>query len=509
MTEEDQSPPARRDPLAAVRRLSTVRARCEAVAHALEGGRSGHFRLDADALPRLVERLQAAGAGLAGPGHTAAAIDTGPPPRGDRWAALQAGGRDRAAALLAAAARDGDAGEARTNAAYDLALLLALMDSQAARDWHFDEPATAFAPGGAGVGVAVAVDPLALPVEQHASDDLFAMLDRFTPPPSSAAPISPAPSPVAPAATPPRGTRWTGSTALSLATAQALAAGVFSSQRSAPVQADAAALRRLDAAALRAALQAGASNPLPGLEARATALSRLGQRLGEQAAREGGLARPARWVRQAIDAARDAQDPSRVHAPRMAAWLARRLAEVTPGGRQVLGLPAGEVSPHLWAGAQSGADPATLSEAAQPDAAARTADPGTGGWVPFHTMAQSLVRTLRSALAEQGLALVGLDDLADSGAERHVALMLDSGLLLPRSPAVLARPLAASGEAVVEARAAAIHWLPLAAAKARQALLAGGAASPPSADALIEAACAALPQAGAGRLSVLGEDGAW
>lgn len=497
MSDPDPSVPARRDPLAALRRLPTVAARCAAVSDAVADGRSGHFKLDLAALPALVARLRTA----ASDPSPDRAPEVPASARGDRWAALQAGGRDRAAAVLARAADPAapadaaaTAREARLDAAFDLATLLVILDSQAADAWHHDEP-----PEGA---EAAPVDRLALPVEQHASEDLFAMLDRFTPGTTATAAAAPAAGAPAGSGVGPDGSvRWYGSTALAIATARAFAAGVFSSTPSAPAQADAGALRRVEAASLRAALQVTAANRLPGLDARAAALSRLGQRLGEESAREGGLARPARWVREAIDKARDPADPTRLHAPRLAAWLARRLAEATPGGIQVLGLPAGEVVAHVWSGRMAAADDDADD--------ATSADPGTGGWVPFHSMAQSLARTLRPALAEAGLVLEGLDHLPDAGAARHVELLLDTGLLVPRSPSLLARVRPPADEAVVEARAVAITWLPRAAAQALAELAAAGSRGPAAADVLIERASSAVAAADRHRLQVDGESGAW
>lgn len=529
MSDENPLPPARRDPLAALRRTSTVAARCQAVAGSIADGRSGDFRLDATHWPALVDRLARAEPGTAAQGLA---------PRGNRWAALRAGGIDRGARLLATVPGEGaDADAARLDAAFDLAVLLVLTDSQAADAWHFDEPADA------GGGAPAAIDPLALPVERHASEDLFALLDRFAPgaapaaspsasPSASGAPATgpaggaetgatadsaptaaPTAAPASPSSTSPSPlhpaagftgaaspTRWTGSTALAIATARAVAAGMFSSRRDAPVQADAGALRRVDAASLRAALQTGAANALPGVEARAAALARLGQRLGEEAARDGGLARPARWVRQAMALAAAPEDPRRLDAARLAAALARRFAGVTAGGATVLGLPAGEVCPHLWAGSAAGQDDSADAPLG-PDA-------GTAGSVPFHTATLSLVRSLVEPLAAAGYALDGLDRLPDSGAARHVALLLETGVLRPRSAAWNERTRPVGDGAVVEARAAAVALLPRAAAEARALRQARGETAVPTAEALIDAACPPLARSAA-VLRVDGESGLW
>jgi hypothetical protein len=418
------APPARRDPLAALRRTGTVRLRCAAVTQSIADGRSGAFRLAGDAVQRLCDRL------------FEAAADPSPAPApvtgGDRWVLLRADGIDRLAGWSRTLA---DRPPASALAArLDLAVLLALLDAESATVFRHDE-----APEGAD-----AVDRLALPVERQANADLFAMLDRFAPSTGSASAPAPASDP-SPLRGEPARHRHVGPVALSIAAWGAFGAGVFSSSRDDPWRVDAGALRQLDAAGLRAALRIDATHPWPAVDARAAALARLGRWLAE--APDGGAGRRLSDLVQLAIAQVGGDTPGTVvDAPALVAPLARLLAPGVAGGLGVLGLPAGDVAAHPWAGAAAGGDAA----------AAPAPDPATGGWVPFHRTTQTLVRTLREPLATAGLTLSGLDRLPDASADRHIAALLDAGALCPRAAADLARPRRLTDLLAVEARAAAV-----------------------------------------------------
>jgi hypothetical protein len=455
--------PARRDPLAALARTSTVEARCAAVTRSIAEGRSSHFKLDAAALdalrPLLADDAPTDHADAVPPAGGVAA-------RGNRWTALQVGGVDRVASLRAAL--DGRTAAERWLAEVDLVALLALLDSEAAVGWSFEERTDA-------------VDALALPGVRHESADLFAMLDRFTPGAAGTGAVSAA------TAAPPAGPqtasaasaarveprRWRGTAGLAVATCAAFRAGVFSSSRSDPLRADAAALAQIDAAALRAAFQVGPANSLPGLDARAAALAAIGRRLMEKV----GRGRPARlsnglwpWAAPVPGAAADAEAgapraPVTPDAEALLIAAARAFNPAFAQGPMVLGLRVGDAAAHPWAGMA-----APLQEAAGHQ------DRGTAGWVPFHLGLQSMVRSLLEpwqtavsgpdgtapppgADAPRVPTFAGLDRLCDWSAERHVAWLIDRGVLVPRSQRDLARLLPLADGVVVEARAAAVHLL--------------------------------------------------
>ena len=80
-----------------------------------------------------------------------------------------------------------------------------------------------------------------------------------------------------------------------MASFRAFCAGAFSARRDDPLRADAAALSRIDAAALARIFQVDPANPLVGLEGRAALLRRLGaaliarEEVFDELARPGGL----------------------------------------------------------------------------------------------------------------------------------------------------------------------------------------------------------------------------
>jgi hypothetical protein len=210
---------------------------------------------------------------------------------------------------------------------------------------------------------------------------------------------------------------------------------------------DALALKRLDAAALRAVFQSSPSNPLPGLEARAAVLTRLGEVLQEQAERHGGVARPARLI-DTLNGAEGGPGPTatqvlrevlRLHAP---AWTS---------GSRVLGLPAGDVWSHLWAGAATG----RASAAADSGGAAAPApsDRATSGWVPFHLLGQWMTYSLVEPLGWAGLQVSGLEALTALPEIALGARLLESGVIVLRDPQDLGKTYKPSSELVVEWRA--------------------------------------------------------
>ena len=92
------------------------------------------------------------------------------------------------------------------------------------------------------------------------------------------------------------GQRFTRSEGLAIASFHAFMAGLFSSDRTRPLQADAEGLRHLSTSALGEAFQVSEANPLVGLEGRAILLRQLGEAMleapgvyGDSPARPGGL----------------------------------------------------------------------------------------------------------------------------------------------------------------------------------------------------------------------------
>ena len=466
-----------RDPLAALREPATIRARCAAVTRAAEDGRSGHFKVDRSRLPEVAQRVAAL---------TRERFPDLKIPYHSRWRHFEAGGVDRKAELDALLAGRSNAEVAR--ARIDLTVVSVLLDAGAGPQWRYTERPE--------------LDALALPVHRQKGKDLLAMLGAATggskmkaaAPRAEAASASAAPPsdgatspdqvasvaavanlPEASADTqtsadaaaqetalsqagqperPERAT-FTRSEGLGVASFRAFVAGVFSSDPTDPLRVDALALKRLDAAALRAVFQASPSNPLVGLEGRAALLTRLGEVLQAQAQSLGGVDRPGRLYDTLV------QGGERLEftAADILRELVRGYAPIWTSGSRVLGLPAGDVWPHLWAGAQT----STVAAGSQPDLA-------TGGWVPFHKLSQWLTYSLLEPFEWAGLRVTGLDALTGLPEYRNGGLLLDGGVIVPRDTRDLAKAWKPSDEFIIEWRALTVTLLDELAGLVRQAL---------------------------------------
>jgi hypothetical protein len=245
-----------------------------------------------------------------------------------------------------------------------------------------------------------------------------------------------------------------------VASLRAFVAGVFSDSTTDPLRVDARALQRIDAVALRAAFQVGPSNPLVGLEGRAALLTRLGRVLEEQARAEGGEARPGRLFDAMTSGhgigTAGAPGPASPSAARLLTTLVRDYAPIWRSGSMVLGLPAGDVWPHRWAGAASGAG--------------GTPDRPTTGWVPFHKLSQWLTYSLLEPFEWAGAPLSGIEALTGLPEYRNGGLLLDCGVIVPQHAPDLQRTWKPSDEFVVEWRALTVTLLDELADRVRQRL---------------------------------------
>jgi hypothetical protein len=396
------------DLLAVLRDPRTIRARCAAVTAAVADERSGWFRLDRSRLPEAVARVVAI---------TRRRYPDLKIPVHSRWRHFEAGGVDRKAELDAALA--GLSAADRARARFDLAVVSVLLDAGAGPQWGYLERAAA-------------MPATALPAERVSRDDLMAALDQA----SGAAAPAPAPAP-APAL---EGGRLTRSEGLGVASLRAFMAGVFSSTAGAPCRVDAAALRQVDAAVLRGVFQASPSNPLVGLEGRAGLLARLGAALQAESQRDGTPARPALL----FDRLTAGGTRTEVAAADILREVLRTLGPIWTSGSTVMGVPAGDVWPHRWAGVDDGRG---------------GGEPMSRGWVPFHKLSQWLSYSLVEPLQWAGVSVSGLDALTGLPEYRNGGLFIDTGVLVPRSVYTLERKWKPGDEFIVEWRALTVTLL--------------------------------------------------
>ena len=210
---------------------------------------------------------------------------------------------------------------------------------------------------------------------------------------------------------------------LGIASLHAFRRGLFSGDGS--PMADAAGLIRIDAASLGRAFQVSDANPLAGLEGRAALLRRLGTAL---------LTRPDLFPEGRIGGLYDvlAQGPQ-VAAASIVSVLLEGLGPIWPSRIVLAGRPLGDVWRH-------------------------SAAPGDG-LVPFHKLTQWLAYSLIEVFEDAGLDVTGAAALTGLPEYRNGGLLLDTGVLRLRDPALAQQPLEVSHEAVIEWRALTVALL--------------------------------------------------
>ena len=291
-----------------------------------------------------------------------------------RWRHFEAGGVDRLAVLNRALPPSSAAARACTQ--IDLALVSVLLDAGAGPLWRFTEAADATRPAQA----------------------------------------------------------FSRSEGLGVASFHAFMAGLFSSDPAHPLQADALGLQRVTAGQLAQAFQVSASNPLVGLEGRATLLQRLGHALQNQPELFGTPGRPGGLFAHLTR-----------HGPTLAAHdvltaVLTGLAPIWPP-RNILGTVAlGDCWPH---GALKSAD----------------ASDRTSGWVPFHKLSQWLTYSLLEPFQWAGIRVEGLDALTGLPEYRNGGLFLDAGVLQLKDSAQANRLHQPGDELIVEWRALTVALL--------------------------------------------------
>jgi hypothetical protein len=185
------------------------------------------------------------------------------------------------------------------------------------------------------------------------------------------------------------------------------------------------------------AFQHAAGNELAGIEGRAGLLRRVGEVCAAHSAAFGTAARPGNlydyWAAQGEELA----------APEILRTLLQLFGPIWPG-RIVAGVPLGDCGRH-------------------------PAIPGDG-LVPFHKLSQWLTYSLAEPLEAAGLPVAELDGLTGLAEYRNGGLFIDCGVLEPRDPALLLRPLDALSEPVVEWRALTVPLLDRLAVRVRERL---------------------------------------
>jgi len=220
---------------------------------------------------------------------------------------------------------------------------------------------------------------------------------------------------------------WGRSEGLAVASLRAMQHGLFAVDSKAPWRADAAALADIRPRSLAAAFQHDPGNRLLGIDNRAALLRRLGECCAADPGRFGTPARPGHlfdyWRARGKD----------LPAAEILSTLLLALAPIWPARFSLGGVPLGDCGRH--------------------SAVSRD------GFVPFHKLSQWLAYSLVEPLEAADMQVSGLDRLTGLAEYRNGGLFLDCGVIRPRDPHLLSRPLAATSEAVVEWRALTVALL--------------------------------------------------
>lgn len=227
------------------------------------------------------------------------------------------------------------------------------------------------------------------------------------------------------------GLSFTRSEGLGVASWHAFTAGLFSGDPDQPLRADADGLRAVTPESLAEAFQVSADNPLIGLQGRAQLLRRLGAALAAEPGVYGPHGRPGALFDVLVG------PDNRVSAHAILSLLLSSLSGIWLTGNTIAGEALGDVWRHQ-------------------------AVPGTGasaGWMPFHKLSQWLTYSLLEPFGWAGVQVTGIDELTGLPEYRNGGLLLDTGVLRLRDPAVPTRRWEVGDELVVEWRALTVALL--------------------------------------------------
>lgn len=204
------------------------------------------------------------------------------------------------------------------------------------------------------------------------------------------------------------GLRFARSEGLAVASLAAFGEGKFSSDQEQLQRVDGEALAAIDANRLGGMFQVSDANPLAGLDQRAALLQRLGAALRENPQVFGApLARPGHLVDYLLCRFPD----RRVAAGDLLSILLRAYGSIWPSAIEVDGIPIGDAGRHI---------------------AAET-DDLTSGIVPFHKLSQWLAYSLIEPLERAGIVVDGVSGLTGLAEYRNGGLLIDGGVIRPRS----------------------------------------------------------------------------
>ena len=229
---------------------------------------------------------------------------------------------------------------------------------------------------------------------------------------------------------------------LAIASFDAFVDGLFSSNPTGPLRADAASLTALTDGRLAAAFQVEDDNPLAGLEGRVGLMNRLGAALAGTPELFGTA--PTR-IGHLYDHLKAQVRDGTLDAHRILDAVLTGFGPIWPGRIELDGWNLGDTWRH----------PAAI------------ADDPSDGLVPFHKLSQWLTYSLVEPLEATGLTITGIDRLTALAEYRNGGLLVDLGVIRPRYDDVVTGAHAPGDEVIVEWRALTITLIEAVAEKLR------------------------------------------
>ena len=248
---------------------------------------------------------------------------------------------------------------------------------------------------------------------------------------------------------PATGQTFTRSEGLAVASFHAFIAGLFSSDRDHPLQADSEGLRGLVTDHLASAFQVSEANPLVGLQERAILLRTLGEAMSEQPEAFGEDGRPSGLFHHiVVPLGPDVPPTADVTAHDILSEILMTLSGIWPSANSIETVPLGDCWRH------SAVRGVGLSD----------------GWMPFHKLSQWLTYSLLEPFEWSGVKVHKLDELTALPEYRNGGLLIDSGLLRLRDESAAQQIWQPGDEIVVEWRAMTVALMDELARAVRQQL---------------------------------------
>jgi hypothetical protein len=228
-------------------------------------------------------------------------------------------------------------------------------------------------------------------------------------------------------------TLWQGgrSEGLGVAAFHTFASGLFGGTSIAPI-AQADSLAKVKTSDIAQAFQVSDSNPLVGLEGRTSLLVRLADALRASPKFFGPQARPGGMF--------DFLVPSNeltVQASDILNAVVVGLGPIWLTSNKLNGQALGDCWPHRLAG---GADE-------------------SAGWVPFHKLSQWMTYSLLEPFERAGIKVLGLEALTGLPEYRNGGLLIDCGVIKPKSGTTFDKPFSFGDELIIEWRALTVALL--------------------------------------------------